>query len=545
MKRILFTIILSVIALLAHAQEVKVDITVSLSRDGSAVIRELWSLDIDEGTEWYLVRDNLGDIKVKNLSVHDETGIQYENEGSWDVNRSMAQKAGKCGIVSKSNGVEICWGLGDHNPHKYTVQYTMTNVVKSMQDYDALHMQFVSPGIRPRVSEASVTILAEGQSLNDENTGIWAFGYEGDVVFNNGTILATTDHAFHSDEYSMIVLARFDKGMFNSPSVIDEPFQNKLETAFYGSTYEEYLRQQKAEKRAATLFAVFATLFSVLAVIGVRNSVRKRNRNIFGVDSLKEIGYERDLPFDGDILSSRYILGKVGRHADESRTASAMILRMINNGQILISYDSKQRPLLSFNENADLSGLDESSLKLYEMMKQASGSDLILQNKEFSRWSDKHSKTVSSWVSDLSTTGLNRIMDKGYVREGSYSPEGQLNARRVIGFQKYLKDFTIMGERKASDVALWQDYIVMAALYGIADKVAKELKDIDPKAFEEALGYPYPVFNTVIHTSNHMGASILNTVYKQTSSSVSGHGGHASFGGGGGFSGGGFGGGAR
>ena len=33
------------------------------------------------------------------------------------------------------------------------------------------------------------------------------------------------------------------------------------------------------------------------------------------------------------------------------------------------------------------------------------------------------------------------------------------------------------------EVHLWQDYLVFATLFGIADKVAKELKDIDPIAF--------------------------------------------------------------
>ena len=94
---------------------------------------------------------------------------------------------------------------------------------------------------------------------------------------------------------------------------------------------------------------------------------------------------------------------------------------------------------------------------------------------------------------------------------------------------------------------LWHDYIVFASLYGIADKVAKELKDINPEAFETAVGMDYPTMNNVVYISNNMANSITSAVvsHAQTSVSVGGGGGFSSFGGGGGFSGGGFGGGSR
>ena len=187
-KKVFFALLLAVLPLSVNGQDV--DISVALSDDGSALVREVWDLDISTGTEWCLVRSNLGDIRIKDLTVTDETGLAFENEGEWDVNRSMAQKAGRCGIVHKNDGCEICWGLGSYGHHVYTVSYTMTNAVKSMNDYDALHMQFVSPGIRPRIYHARVTVSADGQELNDENTGIWAFGYEGTVDFMEGSIVA-------------------------------------------------------------------------------------------------------------------------------------------------------------------------------------------------------------------------------------------------------------------------------------------------------------------------------------------------------------------
>lgn len=522
-----------------------VDISLVLSADGSARVCETWELELSEGTEFYLVRENLDDIVISDLSVQDETGRVYINEGAWNVNRSLSEKAGRCGIVRKPNGCEICWGLGSYGRHTYYVRYSMTNAVNSLDDYDALHLQLVSPGIRPRIKNASVSISAEGRELNDENARIWAFGFEGTTGFNDGKIVVGTEEPFTSDQNSVIVLARFDKGIFSSGSIQHISFQDKLDEAFDDSSYQEFIRNQKREKALMVFVMALFLIVFVLVIFAVRRSIKKRNLKIFGVEKIKDIGYERDLPFDGNLFATRYIFSKCGKVIPESAAASAIILRMIKNGQITLTEDAKGKVLLSF-AGKNLESMTKSERDLYEMIREAAGSDGILQDKEFSRWSRRHAERVTAWSKGLDGEGAQYIRDKGYVQNKSYSPEGQMNARRAIGFRNFLDDFTLLGERKSAEVALWHDYIVFAALYGIADKVAKELKDIDPKAFEAAVGYDYVTMHRLVYISDNMGASITNTIVRQqTASSVGGHGGFSSIGGGGGFHGGGFGGGVR
>ena len=93
MKRIYFTafaIFISASLLLAQKQEIRdIDITLHLSDKGSVTFDEFW--DINTGpkiTEWYLVRENLGDIIIPNLTVLDgETGDKLEDIGEWDRNQ--------------------------------------------------------------------------------------------------------------------------------------------------------------------------------------------------------------------------------------------------------------------------------------------------------------------------------------------------------------------------------------------------------------------------------------------------------------------------
>ena len=80
----------------------------------------------DEGTECYIVMGFMNGSTVRDFSVSDETGLTFTNVGDWDVDRSRSYKEGKCGIVTKSDGYELCWGLGEEGNRVYTVSYTVT-----------------------------------------------------------------------------------------------------------------------------------------------------------------------------------------------------------------------------------------------------------------------------------------------------------------------------------------------------------------------------------------------------------------------------------
>lgn len=552
MKRLLSTVAIAVAAVFISfpliAQESvtrDIDISVTLEKNGGADICEVWDLSVYRGTEWYLVRENLGDIAISGLSVSDETGREYLFEGEWEVERSIGEKSARCGIVTKRNGCELCWGLGSHGDHIFTVRYHMSHVVKAFDDYDALHLQFVSSGISPLPRNAKVTVNIPGVALNDTIARVWAFGFEGTDSFEQGSIVVRTTAPFDSDRNSVIVLARFDKGILAPESYVGGTFQDKLDETFEGSSYKEYLDEQQSEKEAAIVLVILCAFGLTIIIVALAINRRNRNIKLFGLKKLKEIGWIRTIPFNGNLEETAYVLGRVNRLESDANLCSAIILQMIKNSILTVSRE-KRAVNLVFNANADLSSLSEWQRKFYDMLREASGEDGILQEKEFTRWSKKHVKRVSDWLTSRQGAGVEALRRDGYVNGPVFTPDFQQHARASIGFRKFLKDFTLIDERGTEEVTLWQDYIIFGALYGIADKVAKDLKNIDPKVFEDTLGYDYATMGHVLYFSNRMGHCAINAVtIHQTGSSVGGRGGFSSIGGGGGFSGGGFGGGAR
>lgn len=542
MKRliVLLAALAQALAAFAYSPQIRdIRVGVTLHEDGSASISERWDVCAAEGTEWYLVRRNLADIEISGLSVSDETGLQYVNEGEWDIDRSIRQKAGRCGIVRKGDGAEICWGIGSLGDHVFDVSYRMSNCVKSLRDYDMLHMQLVSPGLSSRPAHVLVEVRSDKMPLDTGWVRAWGFGYEGSVEFRNGNVIFESDGEFRS-ESSIISLLRFDKGVFRSASVQDRDFAQALDIAMDGASFED-------RKGKATFFGVLFIFLGgiALSISATVLAVKAKRRRILGM-KVSEIGWCRDIPFSGDIAASSYVLKELGEDRKGSSLAGALILRMIYSGALSVGKDSRGRVEISFGDKGP-DGLDGVSGGLYEMMLKASGKDRVLQHKEFSRWSSKHASEVHDWVQDASADGKAALAKGKYLAGKEFTESGSENARMLIGLRKFLLDFTLIKEKESLEAVTWRDYLVFGALLGIADTVAAQLKDINPQAFEQVMTYDYDTMTDVIITTRMLSSAITNAsvAHAAGSDGAGGFGGGSSFGGGGGFSGGGFGGGSR
>lgn len=524
----------SVAAFSTSAQIRAIDVNVELSVDGTASITERWDVNVTSGTEWYLVRSNLGDIVVDGLSVVDESGTRFYNEGEWDVQRSIGEKAGRCGLVHKSGGVEICWGVGSYGPHVYTVKYSMSNAVKSVSDYDYLHMQFVSPGLSSGVDDVHVSIVAP-VALSTENARIWGFGFDGQAAFSDG-VASSWSNGYFSTSSSVILLLRFDKGIFTPTSERSGSFDDVLSRAMSGADFGE---------DDGAFAGIIAIVLMVIGLIGLGKWMSyRRKKSILGCKP-SEVVWARDVPFEGNLYSCFYVLNQLGELNSTANLASAAVLRMIYDGLIDVRKSGKDDVELCFTKDP-APDYDRNAAALYSYLKQASGRDLVLQKNEFARWGRRNYNLINSWTASVKSNGQVNLAQSGMGYGYRLSPKGQAEARKTLGFKKFLDEFTLIGERSTPEVGLWQDYLVFGALFGIAKKVADELKEINPDMFSQLT--PDQNFQTydMVRLVNSFGRSMRSAESAYSSAQAAkGMGGRTSFGGGGGFSGGGFGGGSR
>ena len=550
--------LLSVLAVLAgtlvvYGQTLRdMDIRAELLPDGSARITQVWDATVVDGTEMYIPISNLGEMTVRDLAVS-ENGQAYVSEGRrWDVDRTLAEKAGRCGIIDKHDGVELCWGKTSYGPHVWTVSYTVTGLVQSFTDADGFNFMFVNPGFDAPAEHVKVTLVnaTGGPGWTYDNTRVWGFGSYGDIDVTDGAIVYESSEPF-SRNSSFIALVRFEKGLFSPAVSRDMTFDELKEHALDGSSYG---KKSWMEKLFLAFFALVfgGSIFAVIRAWILTALGYKYKKSMYGKTKITE--WYREAPMDGNLFASSFVLDNGWRFPSGQTSSKGLIgaffLRWILDGKVKVQPDpnNSKRVNLDFSMEPDIT--DDVELALFNMARAAAGSNLLLESGEFERWSERNFKKVTAWPVRAKARGQGYMQDKHYFSRGTQTnADGAREACKVVEFKNFLNDFTLSKERGAVEVGLWKDYLVFAQLYGIADKVATQFQKLYPKEFEEiagSVGVDPNVMMRTIRLNNNMSASAINhAVAKQQAGSIRGTGGHTSFGGGGGFSGGGFGGGGR
>ncbi|MBQ8988623.1 MAG: DUF2207 domain-containing protein [Prevotella sp.] len=541
---LLLMLLASATCVFARPQLRDLNIQVVVEKNGDARITETRTMDIDsEGTECYIVIGNLNGSELRDFGVSDETGQTYEYLGSWDIDRSRGYKTNKCGIVTKHDGYELCWGLGENGSRTYTTRYTITRLVKGYSDADGFNYMFVAQGMSPQPEHVRLTIeTADTTRLVAENTGIWGFRYRGDINMVDGAIVAESSEPFESRS-AMIVMCRFSKGLFEPADVRDGSFEDVKNRAFEGSDYVD--EDEWTKEDTWTLIALVAgfVIFPVLLVLGQIIYVWRARRKVN-----KDLMWYRDIPYNGNLQRVNDVLNAYKYfNTDYNNLLSACILKLINLGGITI--EQSQNDKGQFVQNFVIHDLKDKDRQpkllkqVHNIFKQAAGNDTILEPKELKSYmKSKYNQSITdSFITTLHTkTSISQ-----------YKNELE-DVRQVFGLKKYLQEFSLIDERHVSEVSLWKEYMIFATLFGIADQVIKDMKKINPEYFnmdqvaqQMADDMTLPTIYSTMHSSTTRAAMSKAQREAEREARASGHGGHSSWGGGGGFSGGGFGGGVR
>lgn len=541
---LLLGLLVSATSVFSYPSLYDLNIKVILSKNGDARITETREMYIDdEGTECYIGLANMGESQVKDLTVSDETGTRFINV-DWDVDETRDWKTYKCGIVTTSRGYELCWGLGDEGERTYTTSYTITGLVRGYPDADAIRHVFLDTSVSPKPDHAKITIMTADTTMviNPDSCGIWGFRFEGNLWFENGTIVAETTKAM-SEEAGLFIMVQFPKGMFEPTIWENDTFENKKGEAFEGS---DYASSDDDEDMTWFEWVIFFLIYGVSALAAVCSFVW----HIFTVwharrKANKDLMWYRDIPLNGNLQEANNILNAYKyMHTDYNNLMSACILKLIQLGAITIetrpNIKGEMEPNFVIHELKNFGNQPVLMRKIFNIFKNAAGSDTVLEPKELKQYmkSTCNQSITDSFINTLHTkTSISKYKDR------------EEEVRQLFGLRKFLKEFTLMDERGVGEVKLWKDYMIYATLFGIADRVIKEMKKVNPEYFN------------MDQVANQMADNmtlplIYSTLHHSTSSAVaakaarehrsSGGGGHSSWGGGGGgFSGGGGGGGVR
>ncbi len=553
----------------------QLDIRVILTRDGSAFIEEYWDIDLtdsDAKTEWYVAHKGLGDMQIEGLEVEgyipDTKGMQpFETLKSWDIDASRKEKAGKCGL--NNNGTEICWGFGSYGHHEYVVRYWLTHLVKRYDTNDGFNHCFVD--LNCDVEQAQVRIMADDSiHLSEANTRRWAFGYQGSIVFDkDGSIVATPEEVIgHSRR--IIIMLEFDKGLFQPDTEASESWAERKQRALEGADYDDdnddmgfwdivllviviiggLIIYGCTDLIASLLILAVVYLFTglwwVVSLAPLRNWYRRRRLGI------AKGRYFRSIKPQWTLINNMALINELNYvcNMKKENVVGSVLLRLMSRGDVGVVRTSTAdkgakdmlkvlRPLKEVSPQTK----DDELLRQHvlTMLTEASGKDLTLQPKEFSQWSKNHRGKLKSFAALF-----NKDVQEDYINN---------NAADLFALRSFLKDFTLLNERGMMEVKLWDEYMVYAEFFGLADEVRSDMARICPEYINMSLLAQSMEVATSTDVAHIWGDAIFSAAndavnytapsrsYSGSSHSSSGHSSHSSRSGGGGYSGGGGGGG--
>lgn len=546
----------------------KIDMDIYVDKDGNATITETWDAYVSQGTEGYHPYFNIGNSSIEVLSASMD-GEPYTVDYYWDVDRGLSEKAYKAGIYKTGNEVDVCYGLTNYGDHKYEVKYRINKFVANLEDADMIYWTLLPHDFS--VEPQNVYIKIYSDFRYEDTLDVWGYGKKGAPCYvYDGYVEMTTDgKQLDSDEY-LTILVKFPKDTFNKNNVIEGDFDHYLKMA------EDGAQKYKQEKIKDIFYIIIGMLFSfgpwilitVLATIFGKNAGQNYyNKCTFGPAGnkvRKDVPNFREIPCNKDLIRAYWVAYHYNLDKKKENFLGAVLLKWIKNDNVRVEkidkkgiFSTKSEANIIFNKAPNSNEMED---KLYNWMVTAS-KDGKLEKDEFSTWCRNNYSKILNWFKDVLEYESKMLVNEGkatvtksgfltltnkYLVDDSMMTE----AEQMAGLKNFFKEFTKINEKEPIDVKLWDEYLMYAQIFGMADEVAEQFKKLYPEVIEamntQNFDYSDLVFIRTLSNNGISTAAAKSAAVARASSYSGGGGGFSSGGGGGGsFGGGGGGGGFR
>lgn len=524
-----------------------IDMNIYIDSNGTAHIKEIWTANLDEGTEGYKPYYNIGNAKITDFTVT-ENNKEYETIETWETSGTLKSKAYKSGIKDINNGVELCWGISKYGTHTYELNYKIEGFVISLNDADVIYW-----GLIPRelsVSPEKVTVKIYSNTKYTDNLEVWGYGNDGTAYVYNGVIEMNSEEDLTSDEY-MTILVKFPKGTYLTNNFDDKNFNE-----YYQKAEEDKNEEDLVENVLLSIIAICAAVASLIGIV-CAYAYKKMHKGLkivyVGNKKLvltketkklpKDIPNYRDIPFNKDIFKTYWISECYKFNAKKEDFLGAILLKWTLENKISMIKESKGKELI-IDMTKEPKFDNELEKELYDILKKAS-KDNLLEAKEFEKYCTKNPQKIFKWFDKVLNNETKKLREKGLITDKKQKAlivfkeklsivdsSIKEDAIKLKGLKNFLEEFSRIDDKEAIEVKLWEYYLIYAQILGIADKVEKQFKKLYPELLETELSeYTYNdlIMMRALTTSLTKSATIA-----RANDYTAGGGGFSSSGGGGG-----------
>ena len=521
-----------------------INMDVYLQKNGDMNITEYWDVKAEDGTEWFKQIKNLGDIEIKDFTVYmDGELLTYKN---WDINESLLEKSKYYGTNKIDNGIELCFGKSDYERHTFTLKYTMTNAIFNTDDSQVLIGILVNRMPDHNFQNFKITI-SSFYSFPD-TLDVWGTGYHGLAYVDNGKIYLSNETMEEMGENSYAsVLVKFPKNTFDTIKQ-DSRYEtfSDVKKAFDEGTFSYDKKSIWDIIKSIIPFIIFS-----LVTILLGNYFSKKNG--YGYINNKKIKEKethafRDIPCNKDIFYANFLIKINSFGYKETNIFGAIILKWVKENKVTFNkientglFKNKEEYSIDLTKKVTFDNASEE--KIWNIMYEASN-DGILENRELKRLAERNPQRFINLFKELVDNEENKLKSKNHIYKRKNKNECKYgnvlddmiyeDSTKLLGLKIFLKEFSDMKNKETMEVHLWDEYLMFAYLFGMADKVFEQLKKLYPEILQQNMD----TYNSMIMATNFANTTINSSLAAAQRYSSGGGGFSSGGGGGGGFGGG-------
>ena len=351
----------------------------------------------------------------------------------------------------------------------------------------------------------------------------------------------------------VVLLVKFPVDTFNTDNYNGDfaNFQEILDMAEEGTYEYDYGYTETTFDRVMDIlmgFFFFILPFGIM--IGAFIAAMKSG---YGYKDNKEINKKsvpmfREIPCKKDIYYANALINLNGFGYKETNIFGAIILKWIRQNKIGFKNETKgvfNKETSSIDLTMNPTFDNELEQQLFDIMYKASG-DGYLEAKELEKWAKKHYEKFFSVFKKIQDAEIEKLTSEGHIYKRQYKEECKKkkvmddtiynDSVELYGLKKFLQKFSDIQNKEAIEVKLWDEYLMFAYLFGMAEKVAKQFKNLYPEIVREMEASNMDV-GTFIYINNLSTRTVhAASAARSAAESYSGGGGGFSSGGGGGGS---------
>ena len=574
----------------------KLEFYAEINSDGSMDVTETWNIDIRNTNTLYKTFeiDSEKYSSIENVLVKDVTA----NMELTHINQEMYHVTKNCyyGLKNSKGDFEIAWGVGLDNSHDirtYEISYTVKDVIGKYNDYSELYWQFVGKDFEIDAEKITGAIKLPEKAKNTEEIKVW--GHTEDL---NGEIYVTDKdeikfqlNNFNSGRYVEVrILFPSDMIISTARTYNENRYDDVLEEEAKWAKQANLRRKwQEIEEEVILTFVIFVII--ALCIIFIEKAA-KYGKKLSGINKYKpeqKLEYFRELP-EEDVTPGEalYILkepyNKFSSYFGKIFSATLLNLKLKEYIDLKVEKTEKSKEKIYINKlkNPD-NNLKGDEKRILEFIYKAYNKKTEIEIKDLEKYIEKHPAGVESLIKGCEKNIENQLQTNGILDEKQkeefskytnlatlyyiftiillfwafpvsiillingiicskikknvnvLTQKGVNSKEKWKGLKNYMEKFSLLDEKEIPAIEVWEKYLVYATVFGISDKVLKQLKtvypDIDKIDAINTSTYMYFMYHS------NFGTSFTSSINSSISSSYS-----SATGGGGGFSGGGGGG---